>query len=74
MKITYYIKSSKESGGRNPITIKKGLLTTHYAYAVWGEYDAGSTVVSEVHEWEDKKLYTWIAEKGYTYIIPSDII
>lgn len=73
MKITYYIKSSKESGDRNSITIKKGLLTTHYAYAVWGEYNAGSTVVSEVHEWEDKKLYAWITEKGYTYTIPSDI-
>ena len=74
MKITYYIKSSKESGDRNSITVKKGLLTTHYAYAVWGEYDPGNAVVIEVCEWENKKLYQWITDQGYTYKIPSDII
>jgi hypothetical protein len=74
MKITYYIKSSKEPGDRNSITIKKGFFTTNYAYAVWGEYDPGDTVITEIHEWENKKLYQWITDQGYTYEISPDII
>jgi len=67
MRITYYIKSSKGSNDEICVEIKKGSSTTHYAYAAWGEYDPGITVVTEIHEWEEKKLYQWILDKGYTY-------
>lgn len=67
MKITYYIKSSKGSNDEIYLPIKKGSSTIHYAHAVWGEYNPGTTVVTEIHEWEEKKLYQWILDKGYTY-------
>lgn len=74
MKITYYIKSSKEPGNRVSITIKKGLFITHYAYTIWGINDPENTIVTEICEWEDKKFYQWIVDQGYTYKIPLDII
>jgi hypothetical protein len=67
MKVTYYIKSSKESNDSICITIKKGLLTTHYAYALWGEHSPASTVTSEVCIFEQKNLIEWVIEQGYTY-------
>ena len=73
MKVTYYIKSSKESNDSICITIKKGLLTTHYAYALWGEHTPSSTVVNEICVWEEKDLIGWVIDQGYTYNPPPII-
>lgn len=73
MKVTYYIKSSKESNDSICIKIKKGLLTTHYAYALWGEHTPVSTVASEVCVFDQKSLVQWITDLGYTYNPPPII-
>ena len=73
MKVTYYIKSSKESNDSICITIKKGLLTTHYAYALWGEHTPASTVANEVCVFDQKSLVQWITDLGYTYNPPPII-
>jgi len=73
MKVTYYIKSSKESNDSICITVKKGLLTTHYAYALWGEHTPASTVASEVCAFDQKSLVQWITDLGYTYNPPPII-
>lgn len=72
MKITYYIKSSKNDDAKSYLVIKKGPLITHYAYSSWGEHVPSSSITTEVVEWENKKFLQWIADQGYTYQIPQD--